>query len=100
MDFSTMRQNLQDYKYSSLDEFEADFFLMIDNCMTYNAEDTVFYRAAVRLKQLGRPVLRNAKKKIQIAGIDPETGMHFERPPSVSEGAFSEEGNILISWFS
>lgn len=92
MDFSTMRTKLENHEYRTFEEFEEDFFLMISNCMTYNAEDTIFYRAAVRLRQLGRTVLRISRKKMQKAGIDPETGLHTDRVPSLSEGTISAEG--------
>ena len=91
-----MRQKIEDQEYQNLDQFEADFNLMINNCLTYNAEDTIFYKAAVRLRHLGRPILRIAKKKVKKAGIDPETGLHAARPLTMSESAVSEEGKILL----
>lgn len=51
MDLSTMRAKVDDFQYSSLDEFETDFYLMIDNCLAYNAKDTVFCRAALKMKE-------------------------------------------------
>lgn len=50
MDFETMRKNIDNHKYRTMDEFETDFELIIKNCMKYNAKDTVFYRAATRLR--------------------------------------------------
>lgn len=50
MDFSTIRKKVDGHVYKTIDEFQADFELMIKNCLTYNAKDTVFYRAAVRLR--------------------------------------------------
>lgn len=44
MDLSTMRQKLEDNQYNSLDALEADFQLMISNCMAYNSKDTVSWR--------------------------------------------------------
>ena len=50
MDFSTMRKQIDSQIYKTLDDFEADFELIIKNCLSYNAKDTVFYRAAVKLR--------------------------------------------------
>ena len=50
MDLSTMRQKAETHKYHDMEEFEHDFNTMINNCMAYNAKDTMFYRAAVRLR--------------------------------------------------
>ena len=87
-----MRQKLENHEYVNFDQLEGDFDLMVDNCMKYNAEDTIFYKAAVRLRHLGRPILRHARKKMKKAGIDPETGLHAARPLTMSESALSEEG--------
>ena len=50
MDFETMRKNIDNHQYRTMDEFETDFEQIIKNCMKYNAKDTVFYRAATRLR--------------------------------------------------
>lgn len=50
MDFSTMRVKISDQKYKTMDDFEADFDLVIKNCLSYNAKDTVFYRAALKMR--------------------------------------------------
>ncbi len=50
MDFQSMRDKVEKHMYKSMDEFEYDFVLIVNNCMTYNAKDTVFYRAAVKLR--------------------------------------------------
>jgi Bromodomain len=41
MDFSTMKQKLEDCEYSDVDDLEADFNLMLSNCMAYNSKETV-----------------------------------------------------------
>ncbi|XP_015675360.1 peregrin isoform X4 [Protobothrops mucrosquamatus] len=77
MDFYTMKQKLEAYRYLNLDEFEEDFNLIVSNCLKYNAKDTIFYRAAVRLREQGGSVLRQARRQAEKMGIDFETGMHF-----------------------
>jgi len=49
MDFATMRRKVDLQAYRTVDDIAADFQLMISNCMMYNAKNTIFYRAAVKL---------------------------------------------------
>ena len=49
MDFATMRRKVDVQAYRKVDDVATDFQLMINNCMTYNAKTTIFYRAAVKL---------------------------------------------------
>uniref|UniRef100_A0AAY4DQG0 Bromodomain and PHD finger containing, 3a n=1 Tax=Denticeps clupeoides TaxID=299321 RepID=A0AAY4DQG0_9TELE len=81
MDFSTMRSKLEAHKYRSLDDLEADFNLMISNCLSYNSKDTVFHRAAVRLRALGGAILRQAHRQALSVGLDLDTGMHLQESP-------------------
>ncbi|XP_027745363.1 bromodomain-containing protein 1 isoform X3 [Empidonax traillii] len=92
MDFSTMRKRLDAQGYKNLSEFEEDFNLIIDNCMKYNAKDTIFYRAAVRLRDQGGVVLRQARRDAEGIGYNNETGMHLpERPKLETPQPFSWE---------
>ncbi|XP_058046227.1 bromodomain-containing protein 1 isoform X2 [Ahaetulla prasina] len=92
MDFSTMRKRLDTQGYKNLDEFEEDFNLIIENCMKYNAKDTIFYRAAVRLRDQGGVVLRQARREAEAIGYNNETGMHLpERPKLESPPPFTWE---------
>ncbi|XP_030639331.1 bromodomain and PHD finger-containing protein 3 [Chanos chanos] len=81
MDFSTMRSKLEAHKYRSLSDLEADFNLMISNCLSYNAKDTVFHQAALRLRDLGGAILRHAQRQAQNTGFDLDTGMHLPESP-------------------
>ncbi|XP_027710166.1 bromodomain-containing protein 1 isoform X2 [Vombatus ursinus] len=92
MDFATMRKRLDAQGYRDLNEFEEDFHLIIDNCMKYNAKDTIFYRAAVRLRDQGGLVLRQTRRDAEGIGFDHETGMHLpERPHLEPPRPFSWE---------
>ena len=51
MCFAVMRQKVDTHRYKSMEAFEADFKLIINNCCTYNAKDTVFYKEAKLLKE-------------------------------------------------
>ncbi|XP_016326200.1 peregrin-like [Sinocyclocheilus anshuiensis] len=82
MDFQTMWKCLESHRYLSFEAFEGDFLLIVNNCLKYNAKDTVFYRAALRLREAGAAVLRQARRQAERIGFDYETGMHLPREPS------------------
>ncbi|XP_053718757.1 bromodomain-containing protein 1 isoform X1 [Synchiropus splendidus] len=92
MDFSSMRNRIDSLHYRNFQQFEEDFNLIIDNCMTYNLKDTYFYRAAVRLRDQGGALLRKAKREVEKIGFDTESGMHLAEAPNVKAGpSFSWE---------
>ena len=76
-----MRRKLESHLYHTLEEFEEDFNLIVTNCMKYNAKDTIFHRAAVRLRDLGGAILRHARRQAENIGYDPETGTHLPESP-------------------
>lgn len=82
MDFQTMWTSLESHHYLSFDTFEADFLLIVNNCLKYNAKDTVFYRAALRLREAGSAILRQARRQAERIGYDFDTGLHLPREPS------------------
>ena len=49
-----MRLKLDSHQYKSLEEFESDLKLVWNNAMTYNQKDTIYYRAAVRIRDVGK----------------------------------------------
>ncbi|XP_066587787.1 bromodomain-containing protein 7 isoform X2 [Prorops nasuta] len=53
MDFSTIKQKIDDNNYQNLNEFVDDFKLMCDNATTYNQPDTIYYKAAKKLLHVG-----------------------------------------------
>ncbi|XP_054648921.1 bromodomain and PHD finger-containing protein 3 isoform X2 [Dunckerocampus dactyliophorus] len=85
MDFSTMRSKLESHAYRSVADLEADFNLMVSNCLLYNTKDTVFHRAALRLRDLGGAVLRHAQRQATNTGLEPNTGMHLPESPHKRE---------------
>ncbi|XP_059191380.1 bromodomain-containing protein 1-like isoform X1 [Centropristis striata] len=81
MDFSTMRKRIDAYDYRSLEEFEADFDLIIFNCMKYNAKDTFFYKAGQRMQDHGGAILRRARREAERIGFDFPSGLHLPEAP-------------------
>ncbi|XP_033096249.1 bromodomain-containing protein 7-like [Anneissia japonica] len=53
MDFSTMHVKIDNNEYGSINEYKADFVLMCENAMTYNRPETIYYKAAKRLLNVG-----------------------------------------------
>ncbi|XP_077456745.1 peregrin [Stigmatopora argus] len=82
MDFQTMWNLLESHRYLTFEAFEGDFGLIVNNCLKYNAKDTVFYRAALRLREMGGVVIRSARRQADRIGFDYESGMHLPREAS------------------
>lgn len=82
MDFQTMWTSLESHRYLSFEMFEGDFLLIVNNCLKYNAKDTVFYKAALRLREAGNAILRQTRKQVDKIGYDYEAGLHLPREPS------------------
>ena len=53
MDLGTMRHKVETHQYASIEAFEKDLQLIWNNAMIYNQKDTIYYRAAVRMKDAG-----------------------------------------------
>ena len=100
MDFSTMRMKLAEYEYMNFEQFETDFNLMIANCLSFNGEGTLYYRAALRMRTQCKVILKAAHKRIKQACIDPQTGIHSEQPqPQAAKDTTPEEGKIMVIYF-
>nr|XP_057941766.1 bromodomain and PHD finger-containing protein 3 isoform X2 [Doryrhamphus excisus] len=85
MDFSTMRSKLESHAYRCVADLDADFTLMVSNCLLYNTKDTVFHRAALRLRDLGGAVLRHAQRQATSTGLEANSGMHLPESPQKRE---------------
>lgn len=58
MDFSTIRQKIDDNEYTSVSEFSEDFKLMCENAIRYNHSETVYHKAAKKLLHVGARLLQ------------------------------------------
>lgn len=61
MDFSTIKQKIDENNYQNLNEFVDDFKLMCNNAMTYNHQDTIYYKAAKKLLHVGLKMITPEK---------------------------------------
>ncbi|KAG8180474.1 hypothetical protein JTE90_026636 [Oedothorax gibbosus] len=57
IDFSTINKKIDDREYKSVADFKADVKLMCDNAMTYNRQDTIYYKSAKRLLHVAQKLL-------------------------------------------
>uniref|UniRef100_A0A8D8RKE0 Peregrin n=1 Tax=Cacopsylla melanoneura TaxID=428564 RepID=A0A8D8RKE0_9HEMI len=80
MDLTTMTEKIKAYQYLSVEDFESDFNLMIKNCLTYNEKDTVFYKAGVKMKQIGGALINQAAKTLDEIGFDQRGGAVPDTP--------------------
>ena len=58
MDIRTMRDKLESFAYLTIDDLEQDFTMMVDNCLSYNERDTLFFRAGVKMRDQGGTIIR------------------------------------------
>ncbi|EZA60271.1 hypothetical protein DMN91_010538 [Ooceraea biroi] len=62
MDLSTMQAKLEKQEYETIAAFQADFNLMVNNCLAYNRKDTMFYRAGMKMKEQGSALIEQVRK--------------------------------------
>ena len=92
MDFSTMSEKLESFKYSNIDILEGDFNAMVENCLSYNERDTIFFRAGVTMRDKGGAIIRQAKREIESIGFDPDSGKPKFR---IKETKFTKGGAFI-----
>ena len=44
--------------------------MMVENCLSYNEKDTIFYRAGTKMRDIGGSILRQAKRQAEQIGFD------------------------------
>ncbi|CAG8450689.1 1500_t:CDS:10 [Scutellospora calospora] len=98
MDFGTMRQKIERNEYSSIDEFKEDFTLVCNNCKTYNAPETLYYKSADKLWQFGEKAIERERdsiileeERMKAIGIAEraDIGIRGKRAANVAQGAIS-----------
>jgi len=65
MDFATMKAKIDNFEYGNLDDLETDFLQIIDNCLSYNEENTYIYQAGVILRESGNQIFDKERAKIK-----------------------------------
>ncbi|TRY68864.1 hypothetical protein TCAL_05070 [Tigriopus californicus] len=91
MDFLTMKNKLNDCLYSTVDDLETDFNLIVENCLSYNERDTIFFRAGVKMRDQGGSIIRQAKRLADQIGFDHKTGLHTAQRTVVQQEDMSDD---------
>lgn len=60
--YFSLQAKLEKQDYDSIVAFEADFNLMVSNCLAYNRKDTMFYRAGMKMKEQGGALIEQIRK--------------------------------------
>ncbi|KAG6484307.1 uncharacterized protein LOC122017078 isoform X1 [Zingiber officinale] len=70
MDLGTVRKKLARNAYRSFEQFEDDVFLICSNAMQYNAPDTVYFRQARAMQDIGRKEFQMLRTEVKSIGTD------------------------------
>jgi len=62
LSYFSLQAKLERQEYNSISVFEADFNLMVSNCLAYNRKDTMFYRAGMKMKEQGGVLIEQIRK--------------------------------------
>jgi bromodomain and PHD finger-containing protein 1 len=62
MDFSHMLKKINEMKYEKFEQFEYDFNLIINNCLSFNDKKSFYYKAAFKLREQASTLLKQAKR--------------------------------------
>ena len=62
-----MSKKLENFEYLSLESMEADFTQMVDNCLSYNERDTIFFRLGVKMRDQGGSLIRQARRQVEVS---------------------------------
>lgn len=95
MDFSTMKQQIQNNSYTTLKQFKSDFELMCNNCMTYNQQDTIYYKAAKKLLHIGQKFmvpekLSTLKRELPLMTTLTKDQLGFDVNPTLPSGEIDD----------
>ncbi len=82
MDLGTLKKNLKDNKYNTVDEALADLQLIWTNCKTYNMEGSEIWKLAHQLEKTSQRLVEKAFKQ----GKEKESKKQTIKEGSAREG--------------
>ncbi|XP_018650798.1 putative phd finger protein [Schistosoma mansoni] len=85
MDFSTMRKKIENFEYCTINELLSDFNLMLENCFEYNRETSIYYTAAMKLRERSKPIISEALTIAKQINFCPKTGLLLENVQTKTE---------------
>ena len=89
MDLGTMKKKVNKKQYGTIEEFQADFELIINNAKLYNGPDTVYYKEADKLYAFGKKLIENE--------IVNRTNTTTVDSPSISAKSKSQEVSLMLT---
>ncbi|KQK00687.1 bromodomain-containing protein 7 [Brachypodium distachyon] len=104
MDFQTVREKLSSGKYSSLEQFQEDVFLISSNAMCYNELDTVYFRQAKAIHDLAKRNFESLRKERDGHEAEQKPVVRRGRPPNKFKkavkalGDANEQNVQTVSW--
>lgn len=66
-----MEKRVEEGYYTTLEAYEADIKLMLDNCRKYNKPETEYAKCAQRLETYVAARMRSLRRKLQHEGVLP-----------------------------
>ncbi|XP_015691210.2 uncharacterized protein LOC102700130 [Oryza brachyantha] len=93
MDFSTIREKLLNDSYTTLEQFESDVFLLTSNAMSYNSDDTIYYRQARSIEALAKKDFENLRQVSDGEEEQPKTAPRRGRPPKYAKKIVEKTDN-------
>ncbi|WOK91853.1 hypothetical protein Cni_G00544 [Canna indica] len=99
MDFGTVRKKLASNAYHLFEQFQDDVFLICSNAMQYNAPNTIYYRQARSMQDMGRKEFQKIRTESKCIETDSkcEEKISFNSkvlpncPPGVMQEPFVSE---------
>ncbi|GAB2300453.1 hypothetical protein Dimus_034495 [Dionaea muscipula] len=85
MDFGTIRKNLDEGIYCSLEQLEADVFLICANAMEYNASHTIYFRQARSIKELAKVEFENLRQCGGNIEQQPKANIEQQPKPNIEQ---------------
>ena len=62
MDFHTMQEKINSLEYKQLDDFRADFNLVVNNALLFNKPSTIYHKAALTIQERGKALFEEVGK--------------------------------------
>ncbi|KAJ1020152.1 hypothetical protein NDA16_004432 [Ustilago loliicola] len=96
MDFGTMQRKVDDRLYSHMDEFKADFQLVISNAQTFNPEGTLYYNEAKRIGTWGNRAIEREGMAVNDNGRAGVKGDEIRRQKRLAREAAASSSALMM----
>ena len=92
MDFQRMRRKIDTFRYSSLEEFDADMKLLVENAQTFNCDTSVIYSDSILLDK----IYQELRQKLQAGLLQPLDTNEIEEITTVRNSTRRARGTRTI----